>query len=183
MSDDTKGPPKSENGDLVIGTSPDRVLVIIKKSGEVVYGPEYTPDEAAVTFWEAMGQRRLEMEDNILTFQHMRAIFTRLGEQDLRTEHFRLRAAEETDPDKRSELSMAAENAMAKLSMIAHEAVEFGRAMARRGLPTPEMPDKVPESIQKDERSAYKGKEGLPEDDAPVINFTAPGAPSKDGLN
>lgn len=167
-------------GDLVIGTSPDRILVIIKPSGQLIYGPEYTPDEAAVTFWEEMGRRRLEMEERLLLIGHMEAILTRLGEQDLRTEHFRIRAQEELDPDRRSELQIAAENAMAKLNMIAHEAIELGRAMARRDLPLPEVPEQVPQSVQDDERSQYKGREGLPEEDMAEV---PPNVPKKPGLN
>src|SRR5262245_16342862 len=58
MTDSEK--PKPDTNDLVIGTSADRVLVIIKPSGELVYGPEYTPDEAAEVFWRAMARKRAE---------------------------------------------------------------------------------------------------------------------------
>ena len=45
-------------GELVIGTSANRILARIQPDGSVIYGDDYTPDEAAVTLWTAIGSRR-----------------------------------------------------------------------------------------------------------------------------
>lgn len=39
---------------LKIGKPDGELLIEITPGGRVVYGPNYTPDEAARTFWEAM---------------------------------------------------------------------------------------------------------------------------------
>ncbi len=146
--------------DLVIGTSRERVLVIIRASGEVVFGPEYKPDEAAAVFWEAMGRQRVAQQERQLLIQHMEAVLTRLGVQDMRTEDLRLQAQAETDPNRRAELRAAGDAAMARLNMIAHQAIELGRALVRRpGIPLPSVPEEVP---PQDANSAYEGREGLP---------------------
>lgn len=49
-------------GSLVIGAGNGRWLVAIAADGSITYGEGYTPDEAAVTLWETIGRRRLEME-------------------------------------------------------------------------------------------------------------------------
>src|SRR6185369_15828787 len=64
----------ADPNDMVIGTSANRVLVIIKPNGELIFGPEYSPQEATMIFWESMGQRRLQMEDRLLLVQHMEAV-------------------------------------------------------------------------------------------------------------
>lgn len=38
-----------ENGEMLVGIKPD---------GQIEYGPNYTPDEAARRFWEAIGAYR-----------------------------------------------------------------------------------------------------------------------------
>lgn len=35
-------------------------LVTIKPDGTIVYGPNYTPDEAARVFWEALGRAKCQ---------------------------------------------------------------------------------------------------------------------------
>lgn len=52
---------KPSDNDLVIGV-PGRVLVVIKPDGRLVYGPSYTPDEAAAALWEALARKRVEAE-------------------------------------------------------------------------------------------------------------------------
>jgi hypothetical protein len=132
-------------GDLVIGTSEKRILVIIKPDGTLKYGPEYHPDEAATIFWEAMGQRRLMAEDRMIVIQHMEAILVRLGKADLECERLRQQAAEEKDPQRKAELDQSAQLATHSLEMVAHQAIELGRGLARRpGIPVPAVPEQVP---------------------------------------
>lgn len=165
----------TDPGDLVIGTSRDRILVTIKPNGQLEFGPEYTPDEAAVIFWEAMGRRRLQMEDRILVIQHMEAILTRIGEADMRCEDLRRRSAEGD-----AEAGQAAGHAMLRLERLVHQAIELGRGLARRPeLVPPAVPERVPRSIQEAEQSAYEGRQGLAEEDQGEVEQrpTMPEAP------
>ncbi len=117
-------------GDLVIGTS-TRILVTIKADGRLEYGPDYTPDEAAVCFWEAMGRRRLGAEERILALRHMEYLLAKVGEADLEYERRseRLRALEEDSPD-RPNLERSVELSRVRLEMLVHQAIELGRGMA-----------------------------------------------------
>jgi len=148
--------------DLVIG-SKNNPLAIIRPDGGVAIRPGYTPDQVAAEFWEVMGQRRLEMEERLLLFAHMEAVFVRLGQADLRAEDLRRRAAEETDETRARELTQLAELAVRRLEMVAHEAIELGRGMARRDIPAPPVPPVIPRVIQENENSTYSGAEGLGE--------------------
>jgi hypothetical protein len=162
---------KVQPGDMVIGTSKNRILVVIHADGTLEYGPEYRPNEAAIVFWEEMGRRRLQMEDRLLTIHHMDAVLTRLGDADLRAESARRIAANNpTD----MEMERQAIEAVNRVEMVAGEAIELGRALVRRpGIPMPAFPDEIPTSVQEQEHSEYRGKEGvgadidepLPEDD------------------
>lgn len=151
-----------EPGDLVIGTSTNRILVIIKADGTLKYGPEYRPDEAATVFWESMGQRRLQMEDRLLVIGHMEAILTRLGDADLRAESARRVAA--NDPGN-MELERQAVEAVRRLERVVNQAIELGRGLIRRPeVPMPAFPGEVPRSIQEVEHSDYEGRDGIGED-------------------
>lgn len=164
-------PPKQEDfwdevdpGDLVIGTSHERILVIIKSDGTLKFGPEYRPDEAAVVFWEAMGQRKLQMEDRLLLINHMEAILTRLGDADLRAESAR-RVAANSPGD--MELERRAVEAVHRLERVAGQAIELGRGLIRRPeVPMPSFPEEVPRSIQEVEHSDYEGRDGVGGDDS-----------------
>lgn len=146
-------------GDFVIGTSKDRLLVIIKPDGTLEYGPEYRPDEAAVVFWESMGQRRLQMEDRLLVIQHMEAVLTRLGDADLRAESARRVAANEPD---NMELERQALEAIHRLERVMGQAIELGRGLIRRPeIPMPAFPAEVPRSLQEVAHSDYEGREGI----------------------
>lgn len=154
---------RSEPGDMVIGTSIDRILVTIKSNGTLEFGPEYKPDEAAMIFWEAMGQKRLEMEDRLLLIGHMEAILTRLGEADLRAESARRTAI--NDPTN-MELERVAVEAVRRLERIMSQTIELGRGLIRRPeVPMPAFPSEVPRSIRAVEHSAYEGHEGVDEED------------------
>lgn len=167
------GPPDfssvAEPNDLVIGTSHQRILVIIKPDGRLLFGPEYRPDEAAMVFWESMGQRRLMMEDRLLLFQHMEAILARIGAQDMVVENLR-RAAQDGD----AEAGQRAGHEMVRLERLVHQAIELGRGLARRPeIPVPAIPVEVPRSIQENVESDYQGREAV---DEPVERIVVPGA-------
>lgn len=169
-----EGPPDFssmvEPNDLVIGTSRQRILVVIKPDGRILFGPEYRPDEAAVVFWEAMGQRRLMMEDRMLLLQHMEAILARVGAQDMVVENLR-RAAAEGD----AEAGQRAGHEMIRLERLVHQAIELGRGLARRPeIPVPAVPVQVPRVIRENEQSAYQGREGID----PPVQVVMPPSPA-----
>jgi hypothetical protein len=156
-------PPTAAPGDLVIGTSRDRILVTIKPTGELIFGPEYHPMEAARVFWEHMGQQRLAMEERLILIQHMEAILVQLGRADMICENLRRRAAEELDETRKRELITASETAMGRLNMVAHQAIELGRGLvARPDIPVPAVPVRVPTALQENPNTEYQGREGLP---------------------
>lgn len=153
----------ADENDMVIGTSAQRVLVIIKPTGELIFGPEYTPQEASMIFWEHMGRRRYQLEDRILLIQHMEAVLLRLGRADMECERLRREAAEAETMQLKAERTQQADIALARLNMVAHEAIELGRGLVRRPevLP-PDVPERVPEQIRQNPDSEYQGRAGLP---------------------
>jgi len=164
----------AEPNDLVIGTSANRVLAIIKPDGTIQFGPEYRPNEAAQVFWEAMGHARMQMEERFLLFQHMESVLARVGAADLEVETLRLRAA-----DGDTDAGQAAGPAMVRLERLWHQAIELGRGLARRpDIPVPAIPERIPRTIEDNEASDYQGQEGLEEPVEPLagIGSTA-GAP------
>ncbi len=155
---------KAGPGDLVIGTSADRVLVIIRANGQLEYGPEYRPDEAAMVFWEHMGQRKLGMDDRLLVIGHMEAVLVRLGVADLEAQRLREAAQTEEDPQAQPRRILEAEGAVRRLEQVVTQAIELGRGLARRpDIPVPAVPPVVPASIQENPDSDYQGRDGLPE--------------------
>ena len=149
-------------GDFAIGTSQDRILVIIKPNGTLEYGPEYRPDEAATVFWEYMGQRRLQMEDRLLVIGHMEAVLTRLGDLDLRAEAARRTALAEPE---NMELERQAIEAVRRVERAMSQAIELGRGLIRRPeVPMPAWPPEVPQSLRDVEHSDYEGPDGMDED-------------------
>lgn len=137
--------------DLVIGTSANRILVRIKPDGRIEYGPDYTPDEAAVVFWEEMGRRRLEMEERLLLIQHMEAVLTRLGAADLRNEAATNQLRERQSQDN----LLAAQTAQRNLERAMHQAIELGRGLARRPDVLPPQPTRIPAQIRDNPDSSY----------------------------
>lgn len=149
-------------GSLIIGTL-GRPLVIIHPDGSLIYGPDYTPEEAAVTFWEEMGRRRLQMEERLLLIHHMDAVLTRLGVTDLHNQ-----AATERLQGRISDDNLrAAQAAQRALERAVHNAIELGRGMARRPdmIQTP-APTRIPEVIRNNPDSSY-GQE--PSDEVPEV--------------
>jgi len=143
---------EADAGDLVIGTSRERILVLIKANGQLVYGPEYTPDEAAVVFWEAMGRRRLGAEERILVIHHMDRVLTALGAADIRNERA-VRALSE----RQSQANLIeAQRAQAALERAMHLAIELGRGLTRRpDIPQAAAPTRVPAIIRDNPNSSY----------------------------
>jgi hypothetical protein len=129
-------------GDLVIGTYKDRVLVRIHPDGTLTYGPDYTPDEAAVEFWTQMCVRRLESEERVMHLGVVESMLIRMGNADLNYENRRRQAQAEgaTDHDR-----FQAEMALRNLEAIVHQTIEFGRGLvARPDPPAPIVPDPDP---------------------------------------
>jgi hypothetical protein len=124
--DDSKIP-RNPN-ELVIGTSSGRVLVRIQPNGDLSYGEDYTPDEAAKEFWEAIARRRSDYEVRLVFITHVEQLLARVGEQDLKVEAAREKAQKSEDPRD----SFSAEMAMSQLQLLWHELIEFARGIAYR---------------------------------------------------
>jgi hypothetical protein len=120
--------PEPRPGALVIGTSPERILVVVHADGKLEYGPEYTPDEAAVTFWEEMGRRKLEMDERLLLIGHMDAVLTQLGAADIQNQ----KALEKLSEKVSTESVLGARRAEVALTNAMHNAIELGRGMVYR---------------------------------------------------
>lgn len=114
-------------GDLVIATSKNRVLVRIHPDGQLTFSPDYTPDEAAVTFWTAMAQRRIGSEERLAQFAIYEELIRRVGEADLSYERAQQRARAEgaTEHDRHLE-----EISLANLESRVHQLIEVGRGVA-----------------------------------------------------
>lgn len=138
-------------GTLIIGTSRQRWLAAFYPDGKIEYGPDYTPDEAAVVFLEAIGRRKLEMEDRLLLVEHMDITLNQLGAADLRNQAadaaLRERITDET--------LLRARRAQADLEQAMHNAIELGRGMARRPDIPRVAPQRVPLSILNNPDSSY----------------------------
>lgn len=146
-----------DKGDLVIGTSRERVLAVIKVSGEVVFGPEYKPDEAASVFWEAVGRHRHPYEDQILVIQHMESVLTRVGVLDMRLHELHL-ALQAGHADARDQIG----GAQVALERAVGQAIELGRGLARRPeIPHPTVPERIPERIRLNPDNQYVGAPAL----------------------
>lgn len=124
MSDDQK--PKSDPNALVIGTSKGRTLVTIHADGSIEYGPEYTPDEAAVTFWTQMAQRKLESEERLIHFAAMEQMLMDVARADQAYEaaQHKAQALGASDQDQFTE-----ERCRAALEAVTHRLIEFARGM------------------------------------------------------
>jgi hypothetical protein len=144
-------------GDLVIGTSSKRLLAVIKANGQIEFGPEYRPDEAAMVFWRALARQRYQQEEQTLISRHMESILAQIGSADIQLETLR-RASQEGDPE-------AAQRAIAahlRLERLVHQAIELGRGLARRPeIPIPEVPERIPDRIRENPQSAYEGRAGV----------------------
>lgn len=124
--------PQAGRNDLVIG-SRERPLVIISPDGSLQYGASYTPDGAALVFWEAMARRRADFELRMLIAAQMDQILTRMGQRDLEYERLALLAqAEGLSDTERAQREQYAELARGRLEMEVHHAIELGRALVRR---------------------------------------------------
>ncbi len=127
-------------GDLIIGTSRDRILVRIHPDGTLTYGPEYTPDEAAVEFWTQMAIRRLESEERIIHLGVMEMILMQVGRADFAYQEAQVRARQEgaSEHDRFME-----EMSRRSLETMIHQAVESGRGLIARPNPSPPVPGSV----------------------------------------
>ena len=118
-----------EPGELVIATTKERILVRIRKDGQLLYGPDYTPDEAAQVFWQAMARQRLQSEAQEILTSQIESLLKKVGAQELRYEQCQLAAKDEdaTEHDRFQE-----ERARAQLESYVHQMLEIARGMALR---------------------------------------------------
>jgi len=141
--------PEFGPNDMVIRTSKDRVLVVIHPNGELEFGPDYTPDEAAELFWVTMAIKRLGSEQRLQLLARMENLFTGIGAADIASEQARRRAEEVqaamrrkgdanlTEEDARQIKATLDEAARAHrvLEERVHQTIEFSRQLAA----TPEL--------------------------------------------
>ena len=119
-----------EPNDMAIGTSRNRLLVVIKPNGTLKYGPDYQPDEAAQIFWEALASRRIQYEERMLVIRHMEQLLRRVGQQDLECERLRGLANEDNlEAQVKAQREQYAELAIRRLEMYVHDVIELGRAL------------------------------------------------------
>jgi len=145
-------------GDLIIGTSKERIFVRIHPDGQITYGPGYTPDSAAVEFWTAMAVRRLESEARLIQFSHQEGLMLRIAQADVAYENAQLRARNEnaTEHDRFME-----EMSRRNLESQVHTLIEYARGLlTSREIPIPRPASPAPTSS-----------------DAPVSDDPAPSEP------
>jgi hypothetical protein len=114
-------------GDLVIATSRENILVRIHPDGQITYGPDYKPDDAAEILWTAIALKRVAMNERLMHFDIMEQIVRQMGEADLHYERMQQLAHAEgaTEHDKFME-EMARRNLEARV----HQMIEFARGVA-----------------------------------------------------
>lgn len=147
--------------DLVVATSMSRILVRIQADGTLIYGPEYTPDEAASVFWQTLARKRAAAEQqavgdsqvNAILFRHMEKLLLEAGEADLANQVAQDRvaklataktAAERAD---RVQANLDAARTNDVLNMAATRLVELGRKLALRGAPDPVSDNPNPSAV------------------------------------
>jgi hypothetical protein len=119
---------QAQKGDLAIGTSSKRLLVLIKPDGRLQYGPEYTPDEAAEVFWEALARKRGDFEVRMAMVAAMENLLLSLGQADLTNE-----AAQHARTTTHTEQATAeAAQAQRRLERVVIQTIEFGRGLVGR---------------------------------------------------
>jgi hypothetical protein len=124
--------PNANRNDLVIATR-NQLLVVIRPDGTLEYGPNYTPDAAALVFWEAMARRRQNYEERMLLYAHIEQLLMRVGQQDAEYERQSLRALEENlEPHEKAQRDQYAELARRRLEMEVHSVIELARGLIRR---------------------------------------------------
>lgn len=124
--------PEATRNDLVIAAG-GKLLVIIRPDGTMAFGPDYSPDEAALVFWEAMARRRQNYEERMLLFAHIEQLLTRVAQRDLEYERQALRALEEgLEVSEKAQRDQYAELARRRLEMEVHDVIELARGLLRR---------------------------------------------------
>ncbi len=136
-------------GELVIATS-SRELVRIQPDGRIIYGPEYTPDETAVTLWEAIARRRADFEARVtyLDMLELHVALLAVADQAYEAASVAVRSAlgnAETTEREREALRFRMDMSRRSLETRVHGMIEFCRefaglrpdliAMARRTVP------------------------------------------------
>lgn len=127
--------------DLIIATSIARVLVRIKPDGTLIYGPDYTPDEAADVLWKALARRRAEATEKELLFSHMEALFLAVGKADIENELSQMRALALGGLGREGARAVVeAHRTNATLERTVHQVIEWARALVERQNPTEPKP-------------------------------------------
>lgn len=131
--------PEVRPGDMAIATSKERVLVVIRPNGQLLFGPDYVPDEAAEIFWSSMALKRIGSERRLRLLAEMESVLTQLGSADMANETARrnfdtVQSTESTEEDLES-ARLRCNEAHTRLETAVHNAIEF----ARKIIPEPEL--------------------------------------------
>jgi hypothetical protein len=171
-------------GELVICGPGGERLVRIQPDGSIIYGEHYTPDEAAVSLWTAIGQRRLDFEGRMQYLNLLELHIALLAVSDAAYEVAQRAAREEgaTETERfREEMSRRS------LETRVHGIIEFARefammrpdlvAQARRVVPGacetpattgPEPPGPPAETLLRGEGPEVEAEESPPQTTPPV---------------
>lgn len=118
-------------GELVIRAG-SRILVRIKANGELIYGPDYTPDQAAAGFWAAVARQTYVQEKEVL-YRHMESVLVAVGKADLENEVAQMRAQALGGMGTQGGSSVIdAHKTLSVLEQRVHKAIELGRGLALR---------------------------------------------------
>jgi hypothetical protein len=126
---------RSHPGELVIAASRDRVLVRIQPDGSIIYGENYTPDEAAVTLWTAIAARRpyFEARMRYMELLELHVALIAVADQAYEAAQGAVRAAlgnAETTEREREALRFREDLSRRNLETRVHGIIEFAREFA-----------------------------------------------------
>jgi len=133
--------------DMVIRTSRDRVLVVVRPNGELEFGPDYTPDEAAELFWATMALKRVGSEARLQLLARMENLITSIGQADIEHEKARrdlseleARILREGESEELTAELETVNTRMLRTNRVleqrVHSTIEFGRSLVEN----PELP-------------------------------------------
>lgn len=126
---------KTYPGELVIATSAKRILVRIQPDGRIIYGDEYTPDEAAVELWTAIARRRADFEARMqyINLLELHIALIAVADQAYEAAQMAVRAAlanAETTEREREALRFREDLSRRNLETRVHGVIEFAREFA-----------------------------------------------------
>jgi hypothetical protein len=122
-------------GTLSICREDGSIIAAICSDGKIVYGPGYTPDEAAEVFWTNMALKKKGMDARLQELSIMETMLIRLGRADFRYEQASIAAQAEGagEPER-----TAQERCRMYLESLVHQLIEHSRGVALQYAHEPE---------------------------------------------